>query len=219
MYTERDVFEVILEARRQTIKIDAEDDTSSEDYTSDIEDSGDGTEDTSTDYTSEDEEVEADADDEESEDDEESTDYTEDDSGEDEESDDTTGEEGEEDSSTDYTEEDSSAEETPPEDNSNPEDKNNKLILFNDMNTLLNMVINTTGKLNAANKSDLLTNRIINQVTKNLNTLIGIMRNYMTLRYLNESYPKCLAEYNFFLEAFKINVQILKKIGDLDITE
>jgi hypothetical protein len=74
-------------------------------------------------------------------------------------------------------------------------------------------------KLSSVNRSDLLINKIINQVKINLTELQKQVYDYIVYQFSNGKYVQNLYNYNYFIEAFRINVQMLKKISVLSSNE
>jgi len=179
-------------------------------------------EDTATDYTEE----EVDLDPEETADDEDGeTDMTDDTNTDEGNEDDTT-----EDEATDYT--DTSEEETGEEGDmdtggddsmgdserqSTEEENDNEIekqrILLADFTNLFYLTKNTIAKLSSVTNSNIFVNKIISQITSNLNLLKKHLFDYIVFSFSKEKYVTNLYKYNYFVEAFKINVQMLKKIS------
>lgn len=200
----------------------------------------DGTENTdTTDYTEEADNENPDMSDEESETDDtedseadEPTDYTEEAGTDDEEeSDESTDNDSEEDSSdvdepTDYTEEaedsssdtsdenssdDTSSDDTQPDSPPDPEFVKNKA-LMSDMISLYYSLKSTIGKLDTYTHINMIANRIIVQVKKNFTELIDSVYDYSINSFKTQTYAKNLFMYNSFIESYKINIEMLKKI-------
>lgn len=128
------------------------------------------------------------------------------------------GESGGDSEPSDYTDDTGGeGEEGSPDGSEQPEENaNEKRILLADMISLLNLAKDTVSKLSTSNKSNILSNKIINQVTKNLTQLVDIVQDFIIHQFSKEKYVKCLYNYNYYVEALKINIKMLKKISDLD---
>jgi hypothetical protein len=215
-----DFLDVILEAERPAssntkIKVDnaetnrqttdytnEEDDTQDDDETPEETDDTDTSEESedeeSTDYTEQEDESDPEEDgaDPDGDDDGESTDYTE--------------EGGDEDTdSTEESSDESSSEENPEQ---KSEDENNR-ILLEDFSNLFYLVKNTITKLSNIDKSNILINKIVTQISSNLGVLKKNLFDFITFDFPKGKYVTNLYKYNYFLEAFKINVEMLKKIS------
>lgn len=190
---------------KQTIDTTDETDEETTDYTSQSDDSTD--EDETVDYTAEEEESDPEEDGsyptvdttDDATDDIESTDYTE---TTDEDSDSTDG--GSEENNTDDSE--SGAEE-------DPKEKENMRVLLEDFTNLYYMVRNTITKLSNIDKSNAVINKIVSQISSNLNVLKKQLFDFIVFNFSKGKYVTNLYKYNYFLEAFKINVEMLKKIN------
>jgi hypothetical protein len=66
-------------------------------------------------------------------------------------------------------------------------------------------------KLSNVDKTDIFINKIVTQVSTNFTTLQKQLFDYITFRFSKNKYVNNLYQYNYFLEAFKINVEMLKK--------
>lgn len=186
------------------IKVNTEEDTETTDYSNEDE------EDTS-------EEVEGEEEDSEDE----STDYTEEEDEVDPEEDGVDPEETE-DETTDYSEDapdDSIESGDSPEEGEEVEDpeaaseNENNRILMDDFVNLYYTSKNTISKLSSIDKSNIAINMIVTQITSNLNMFTKQLFEYITFTFAANKYVTNLYKYNYFLEAFRINVQMLKKIS------
>lgn len=160
-----------------------------------------------TDYTEEDAEI---APDEESGDETESqpTDYTEEDTETDTDDGADTGDDSTDGTSDEMTETDSG------EDSEQEQDeKENNRILMDDYINLYNTIKSTVGKIESIDKSNIAINMITDQINNNLNVLTKQLFEYIIFIFEKTKYVTNLYKYNYFLEAFKINVQMLKKIS------
>ena len=222
--------EILLEAKRKdkpkktekeeldvdVEKSDKENKTDNSDESPDI-DEPDDEEDEVTDYSEEEFEVDA----EEGEGDNESDDTTSDDT----EIDDDLGiPDDEEDESTDYsdasqTDDGESDSENTEDSSSDSEQENNEeetgrdLKLLTDFSNLYQMIVETLNKLNNTRTVNLITKQVITQVSKNLSNTRDMLYDYIVLDYKKSTYAQRLKQYAFFIEALKINVSMLKKVG------
>lgn len=237
---EDNFLDIVLEAKGQKksppritrIRIDQlEDDEDSDvtDYTSDegeeedeltgytSEDEEEPDEEDYIDYTSTEDEIEPSDDDPEEE---ESDDYTEDSDLEDDNQDNETGEDAEGEPS-DYTSGDSDelneepmiGEDQSEESEEEISDQEKNKVIINDFINLYYLTKNSIKKLSNIDKTDIFINKIVSQVITNFNTLQKQLADFLVFRFLKNKYVNNLYQYNYFLEAFKINVEMLKKIS------
>ena len=158
-------------------------------------------------------------------DDDETSDYTEDVETDDATEDDTT--DSEDDGPSDYTDDaggDDSEEETDGGDEQNPDegseeeqkedpDANSNLALMYDSIKLYESVRMNISKLNDFSNGDIVTNKIVIQVRKNLTSLLHYIYQFITKTFSKNTYVQNLYAYTYFVEAYKINVELLKKIN------
>lgn len=95
----------------------------------------------------------------------------------------------------------------------NKDDKNKNKALLKDMINLYRSIKSTQNKLANISKSDLIINKIVNQVNLNLNRLLEYLFDYIVFKFKENTYAVNLYKYNFFIEAYKINITLLKKIN------
>ena len=167
---------------------------SAEDTAEDTEDDPASEEDTGeeeTDETSEDDDMEA-------------TDYDEGAEGED------MGDE-EADPEADTGEEDTSEEETPEDDG----DKSKNTYLIRDFIELFYTTKNMIEKLNNVSKTTLVKSKVYLQVIENLSDMNNVLYEYITHDFSKKSYVFNLYQFNLFLECIKVNIEIIKKSGEL----
>jgi hypothetical protein len=195
----------------ETIDTTNETDDDTTDYTSATDDSTDEegiTDDDSVDYTAEEEESDPEEDgadstddvtDDATDDDTESTDYTE-------------NNDDDSDSADNYGEGDDSGD-SESDTEEDPKEKENMRILLEDFTNLYFMVRNTITKLSNIDKSNAVINKIVSQISSNLNILKKQLFDFIIFNFPKGKYVTNLYKYNYFLEAFKINVEMLKKIN------
>lgn len=206
-----------------TKDVDSNDDSSKKDDLYDVGDT-DYTQDEDVKYTESEEEVTPDtSEDNETEDstdsgdESETTDYTEDVT--DDSTDGDTTEDGSSndettDSSTDSTDEDAdTTEETDEQKESENESQDN---LINDFITLYKIIGSTINKLNSVKNSNIVVMGVHTQIIKNLSVLEKYTFNYI-LVFKNHSYTENLYKYNYFIEAFRINIQMLEMVKTIKI--
>lgn len=172
-----------------------EDDLEETDYTEDEVDLDD--EDLEEDETSIDEDdVAQDIDGDEIPDDEEGTDYTEDET-----ADDTSGG-------------DDMINNTAPTNTGNPNDIRNASLIY-DYIQLYNTIKSIITKVNSMNKTDILRNKTIIQVSKNLNILLNTLHKYIIKSFDKNSYVFNLYQFNLFIHAINVNIEMIKKNNEL----
>lgn len=177
-----------------------EDDLEETDYTEDEVDLDD--EDLEEDETSIDEDdVAQDIDGDEIPDDEEGTDYTEDETADDDMSDDTSGG-------------DDMINNTAPTNTGNPNDIRNASLIY-DYIQLYNTIKSIITKVNSMNKTDILRNKTIIQVSKNLNILLNTLHKYIIKFFDKNSYVFNLYQFNLFIHAINVNIEMIKKNNEL----
>ena len=91
--------------------------------------------------------------------------------------------------------------------------KNSNLI--NDYVYLYDSIKSILSKVNSMNKTDLLKNKIIIQVSKNLNILLNTIYKYIINSFDKNTYIFNMYQFNLFIEAVNINIQMLKKSSEL----
>lgn len=105
------------------------------------------------------------------------------------------------------------------EENLSPEEqedaKKNARLIKNCILLYYNL-IGTINRLEKLNGIDIETNKIIIQVKTNLNDLAIKMYDFIILTFNSNGYVKNLYIYNFFIEGFKINIEMLRKINTLE---
>ena len=122
-----------------------------------------------------------------------------------------TGEEGE----TTDTEDgmgDETTEEPMPEENG---DKTKNTFLIRDFMNLYFTSLNLVEKVNNIKKTSLIKNKIYLQVAKNINEMNDTLYDYIVNNFSNNSYVFNLYQFNLFLEVLNVNVEMLKKSGEL----
>lgn len=203
----KSLFQIVMEAEAdKKVKeddykdLDApedDDDDTGTDYTEETDSSDDGddapsedeadpADDDSTDYTVDTEEVSPDDSDEDAPSDDDSTD-------------------------TDSTDSDSTNE-TP---ETTPADVELSRQLVEDFSKLYRLCDSTVMKLTQVDKSNILVNQIVTRIISNINQISKHLFDYIVYQFDKGKYPYNLYRYNQFVEAFRINVEMLKKINVL----
>jgi hypothetical protein len=88
--------------------------------------------------------------------------------------------------------------------------------LLKDFIALYKLIESTIDRLADVKKGDLLVSSIIVQIMKNLSTTEKQIFNYIHQSFSNNSYVSNLYQYNYFIEALKINMEMMKKIKNLN---
>lgn len=96
------------------------------------------------------------------------------------------------------------------------EDAKKNARLIKNCITLYYNIISCINRLEKINGCDIETNKIILQVKSNLTDLSVKMYDFVTLTFNNNGYVKNLYIYNYFIEAFKINIEMLRKINTFE---
>lgn len=89
-------------------------------------------------------------------------------------------------------------------------------LIMSDFQNLYYFIKNILEKVSVTDKGNMLVNTIISQVANNLSLLQAKLYNYIVNNF-SKKYISNLYQYNFFIEALKINIEMLKKIKDFDI--
>ena len=107
---------------------------------------------------------------------------------------------------------DETAEEPMPEENG---DKTKNTFLIRDFMNLYFTSLNLVEKVNNIKKTSLIKNKIYLQVAKNINEMNDTLYDYIVNNFSNNSYVFNLYQFNLFLEVLNVNVEMLKKSGEL----
>lgn len=192
----RSLYQVVREAEEDTPDKEEFEDLSSDDgeestdYTADTE----KTDDTDSPDTGDEEDTD-------SPDGDTSTDYTVDS----EESDGDTSDDADADTNTDEESE------TPPAESESDLELNRELL--SDFISLHGLCGSTTARLSQVDKSNIIINQIVARVTSNINQIEKHLYEFIVFKFGKGKYPYNLYKYNQFVEAFRINVEMLKKIN------
>lgn len=111
----------------------------------------------------------------------------------------------------DTGEEDTSEEETPEDDG----DKSKNTYLIRDFIELFYTTKNMIEKLNNVSKTTLVKSKVYLQVIENLSDMNNVLYEYITHDFSKKSYVFNLYQFNLFLECIKVNIEIIKKSGEL----
>lgn len=207
----KSLFQIVTEADKKPKKDDYEDlDNSPEeddedtgtDYTEDPDSTDASTDEASTDEDSDPADEDGD-----------STDYTVDTEDVSPDDSDDTDTPSDDDSSTDADSTDSEPTEDTPE--ATPADNELSRQLIEDFSRLYHLCDNTVMKLTQVDKSNILVNQIVTRIISNINQISKHLFDYIVYQFDKGKYPYNLYRYNQFVESFRINVEMLKKINVL----
>ena len=120
-----------------------------------------------------------------------------------------------EDETVDDGTEDNMDEETPEEVPDENGDRTKNTYLIRDFMNLYFTSINLVEKVNNIKKTSLVKNKIYLQVAKNINEMNDIFYDYIVNSFSKKSYVFNLYQFNLFLEVLNVNVEMLKKCGEL----
>ena len=107
--------------------------------------------------------------------------------------------------------EDTPGEETPEDDG----DKSKNTYLIRDFIELFYTTKNMIEKLNNVSKTTLVKSKVYLQVIENLSDMNNVLYEYITHDFSKKSYVFNLYQFNLFLECIKVNIEIIKKSGEL----
>lgn len=111
---------------------------------------------------------------------------------------------------TDTTETPEETEEVSPEEK---EMDNKNYELLQDFIQLYDIIKNNINKLNSVTETDIVSNKIIMQVKKNLGILQDALFTLIIRTYSLNTYAKNLYLYNYFTQSLAINIEMLSKIS------
>lgn len=118
---------------------------------------------------------------------------------------------GDEEADPDADVEDTPGEETPEDDG----DKSKNTYLIRDFIELFYTTKNMIEKLNNVSKTTLVKSKVYLQVIENLSDMNNVLYEYITHDFSKKSYVFNLYQFNLFLECIKVNIEIIKKSGEL----
>ena len=118
---------------------------------------------------------------------------------------------GDEEANPDADAEDTPGEETPEDDG----DKSKNTYLIRDFIELFYTTKNMIEKLNNVSKTTLVKSKVYLQVIENLSDMNNVLYEYITHDFSKKSYVFNLYQFNLFLECIKVNIEIIKKSGEL----
>ena len=149
------------------------------------------------------------------------TDYTDMDAGDveggDDEGGDDTGDDAGDDSSSDDTSTDDSGDGSTPETDEQVNERHLKvkqLSLMNQMTGLHTSINNYLTQINDIERTNIYVSSIISTVIDNFNKLKDVIYKYIIYYFDNMSYEYNLYTFNYFIEAMKVNIELLAKIKD-----
>jgi hypothetical protein len=82
-----------------------------------------------------------------------------------------------------------------------------------DFINLYTLISNVLDKLSNNEKNDIIVNKIIIKIRSNLTKLQNYLYKFIAFKFSKGTYTQNLYQYNNFLEAFKINIEMMKKIN------
>lgn len=94
-------------------------------------------------------------------------------------------------------------------------DKTKNTYLIRDFMNLYFTTLKLIDKVNNIKKTSLVKNTIFLQVARNLSEMTDTLYDYIVNNFSNSSYVFNLYQFNLFLEVLNVNVEILKKCGEL----
>lgn len=94
-------------------------------------------------------------------------------------------------------------------------DKTKNTYLIRDFMNLYFTTMNLIDKINNIKKTNLIKSSVYLQVAKNLTEMENTLYDYIINNFKNNSYVFNLYQFNLFLEVMNVNVEILKKCGEL----
>ena len=149
------------------------------------------------------------------------TDYTDMDAGDveggDDEGGDDTGDDAGDDSASDDTSTDDSGDGSTPETDEQVNERHLKvkqLSLMNQMTGLHTSINNYLTQINDIERTNIYVSSIISTVIDNFNKLKDVIYKYIIYYFDNMSYEYNLYTFNYFIEAMKVNIELLAKIKD-----
>ena len=145
------------------------------------------------------------------------TDYTDMDAGDVEGGDDEGGDDTGDDSSSDDTSTDDSGDGSTPETDEQVNERHLKvkqLSLMNQMTGLHTSINNYLTQINDIERTNIYVSSIISTVIDNFNKLKDVIYKYIIYYFDNMSYEYNLYTFNYFIEAMKVNIELLAKIKD-----
>lgn len=88
----------------------------------------------------------------------------------------------------------------------------NEAYFIKDIIKLYTSIRNTIQRLDSLSFDDVITNKVIIQVKKNLSTLLGYVYDYILFKYDKNTYGQNLFIYRYLILSYKENVNILSSI-------
>ena len=105
----------------------------------------------------------------------------------------------------------------PPDPVEDPEEAKKNLSLLSDFIQLFRTLKSTSNKISDMKKTNILSANILNQINKNINLLEETVFQFVHRVFPSKKYIENLYQYNCFIQALKINIEMMKKIKYLDI--
>lgn len=205
----KSLFQIVTEAEEKKPKKDDYEDLNSPEDDNDDDTGTDYTEEPdSTDDSGDDTDTSSDDETDPADEDGDSTDYTVD-------SEDVSPDDSEDDTSTDTDPDSSDTDSTEDTAETTPADQELSRQLIEDFSKLYHLCDNTVMKLTQVDKSNILVNQIVTRIISNINQIGKHLFDYIVYQFDKGKYPYNLYRYNQFVESFRINVEMLKKINVL----
>lgn len=95
-------------------------------------------------------------------------------------------------------------------------DKYNNLILIHDFINLHNAVERNSESISEIKTTNRLVTVVLNQVMQNLNVLKESLLRYIKTVYNKNKYVENLYQYNCFLEALRVNIEMISKLSEMN---
>lgn len=105
---------------------------------------------------------------------------------------------------------------TPEDKNFKPEDAQKNQVLYQDFCYFFEQINRIEKSLSKGSRRDMLTTQVYSTVSSNISRLKNDMFNYMTELFVGRTYAQNLYQFNSYIEALRLNIQMLKKIGSLN---
>lgn len=109
-----------------------------------------------------------------------------------------------------------STDEPPEDENFSPEDAQKNQVLYQDFCYFFEQINRIEKSLSRGSRRDMLTTQVYSTVTDNIRRLKDDMFHYMTEVFVGRTYAQNLYQFNSYIEALRLNIQMLKKIGSLN---
>ena len=98
------------------------------------------------------------------------------------------------------------------DDSGNSDDKFKNLGLMNDFSELYYHLKNNLSKVERLYCQDIIVNSLVDNVKKNLDNLRSYVYAYIVTKFNKNTYVQNLYAFNYFIEAYNLNIEMLRKI-------